>query len=250
MEAHTDADAGALLSQRFDAAIVDLDGTLVDTIGDFVAALQAMLLDLPAPFSSYALHANVVESLVGKGSENLIKSLLALINKSQKTINNVALNAAMQNNVILLEQAKHSYQKHYQAVNGHHAQVYTGVIEGLQQMQRLGLRMACVTNKPTAFATELLRLKGLDVFFEVTLGGDEFEHKKPHPMPLLKACEALGTTPYKTLMVGDSSNDAQAARAAGCQVLLVTYGYNHGAPVRGVDADAFTDTLAHIPWAT
>jgi phosphoglycolate phosphatase len=116
-------------------------------------------------------------------------------------------------------------------------------------MHSLGLRMACVTNKPTTFAQELLRQKGLDGFFEITLGGDACAHKKPHPMPLLKACEALGTTPHKTLMVGDSSNDAQAARAAGCPVLLVTYGYNHGEPVHGVDADAFTDSLAHIPWA-
>jgi phosphoglycolate phosphatase len=250
MEADTGADAEFVLGQRFDAAIVDLDGTLVDTMGDFVAALQAMLLDLPAPFSSYVLHANVVEPFVGKGSENLIKDLLVHINKSQKAINNLSKNNATQNNVVLFEQAWQSYQKHYQAVNGHHAQVYPGAKEGLRQMQRLGLRMACVTNKPTAFATELLRLKGLDIFFELTLGGDTFEHKKPHPMPLLKACEALGTTPYKTLMVGDSSNDAQAARAAGCQVLLVTYGYNHGAPVRGVDSDAFTDTLTQIPWAT
>jgi phosphoglycolate phosphatase len=90
----------------------------------------------------------------------------------------------------------------------------------------------------------------LDGFFELTLGGDACEYKKPHPMPLLQACQLLGTTPHKTLMVGDSSNDAQAARAAGCPVLLVTYGYNHGEPVRGVDADAFTDSLAHIPWAS
>jgi phosphoglycolate phosphatase len=87
MEADTGADAGVVLGQRFDAAIFDLDGTLVDNMGDFVAALQAMLFDLPAPFSSYVLHANVVEPLVGKGSENLIKDLLVHIKRSQKAIN-------------------------------------------------------------------------------------------------------------------------------------------------------------------
>ena len=110
----------------------------------------------------------------------------------------------------------------------------------------LGLRMACVTNKPTAFAQELLRQKGLEGFFELTLGGDACEHKKPHPMPLLKACQLLGTTPHKTLMVGDSSNDAQAARAAACPVVLVTYGYNHGEPIRGVDCDGFIDHFGQL----
>lgn len=231
--------------QRFDGAIVDLDGTLVDTMGDFVAALQGMLLDLPAPFCSYPLQAHEVEPLVGKGSENLIKSVLALIGPVQAAAKKVATDEA-----VLFTQAWQSYQKHYQAVNGRHSKVYPGAQEGLQHMHGLGLRMACVTNKPTAFAKELLRQKGLDGFFELTLGGDACEHKKPHPMPLLKACQLLGTPPHKTLMVGDSSNDAQAARAAGCPVLLVTYGYNHGEPVRGVDADAFTDTLAQIPWAS
>ena len=231
--------------QHFDGAIVDLDGTLVDTMGDFVAALQGMLLDLPAPFCSYPLQAHEVEPLVGKGSENLIKSVLAHIGFAQEAIKKVATDE-----VALFVQAWQSYQKHYQAVNGHHSKVYPGAQEGLQHMHSLGLRMACVTNKPTAFAKELLRQKGLDGFFEITLGGDASEYKKPHPMPLLQACQLLGTTPHKTLMVGDSSNDAQAARAAGCPVLLVTYGYNHGEPVRGVDADAFTDSLAHIPWAS
>ena len=80
----------------------------------------------------------------------------------------------------------------------------------------------------------------------MTFGGDSFERKKPDPMPLLKTCEALGTSPDRTLVIGDSSNDALAARAAGCPVLLVTYGYNHGQPVRAVDADGFLDSLADL----
>jgi phosphoglycolate phosphatase len=77
-------------------------------------------------------------------------------------------------------------------------------------------------------------------------GGDSFERKKPDPLPLIGTCQALGTEPVRTLMLGDSSNDAQAARAAGCPVLLVTYGYNHGQPVRAVDADGFVDSLAEL----
>ena len=106
--------------------------------------------------------------------------------------------------------------------------------------------MACLTNKPTAFAIELLKAKGLTEYFSHVFGGDAFERKKPDPMPLLKTCEALGTPPAKTLMVGDSSNDASAARGAGCPVVLVTYGYNHGEPIRGVQADGFVDSLQEL----
>ena len=95
-------------------------------------------------------------------------------------------------------------------------------------------------------ARQLLRLKGLDGFFSEVFGGDSFSRKKPDPLPLLKTCEALGSAPARTLMIGDSSNDARAARAAGCPVLLVTYGYNHGEPVREVDADGFVDSLAEL----
>ena len=106
--------------------------------------------------------------------------------------------------------------------------------------------MACLTNKPLSFAKPLLQAKGLDGFFSHVFGGDSFEKKKPDPLPLLKTCEALDSTPARTLMIGDSSNDAQAARAAGCPVVLVTYGYNHGVPIRAVDANGFVDALAQL----
>lgn len=229
-------DAMALNPRDFSAAIVDLDGTLVDTLDDFVLALQRMLADLPPPFATYVVRREVVGQLVGKGSENLIHSLLARIEPAAAT------------NEPLFAQALQGYQRHYGAINGQHARVYDGAVQGLRQLQSFGLKLACVTNKPTAFARELLCRMGLDGFFALTLGGDAVERKKPDPLPLLKACELLGSVPSQTLMVGDSSNDAQAARAAGCPVLLVSYGYNHGQPVRAVDADAFTDSLADIPW--
>jgi len=124
--------------------------------------------------------------------------------------------------------------------------VYAGAIEGLRQLKDRGLRMACLTNKPTNFARPLLVAKGLAPFFDFVFGGDTFERKKPDPLPLIKTCEALGSLPAQTLMIGDSSNDAAAARAAGCPVVLVTYGYNHGQSVRTVDADGFIDSLAGI----
>ena len=209
------------------AAIVDLDGTMVDTMGDFDAAINLMMADLSLP----GVNRSTIERLVGKGSEHLIRSVLQHVGAPPEPV---------------YENAWQSYQHHYRAINGKHSQVFTGVVEGLRLMQARGLKLACLTNKPTVFAQALLVSKELDGFFSQVFGGDAFERRKPDPMPLLKTCEALGTEPARTLMVGDSSNDAKAARAAGCPVVLVTYGYNHGEPVRAVDADGFLDSIADL----
>lgn len=234
-----------------DAVIVDLDGTMVDTLGDFGVALNAMLGDLPPPFDRHQVDRATVMRLVGKGSEQLIKSVLALVHPAQGALN-LGVNARpateRQSDELahLYRQAWPSYQRHYQSINGQHAEVYAGVVAGLTYLKARGLKRACLTNKPTAFALALLKAKSLDGFFDLTFGGDAFERKKPDPLPLLKTCEALGTSPQRTLMIGDSCNDAQAARAAGCPVLLVTYGYNHGEPIHAVDADGFTDSLQSL----
>ena len=226
---------------QFDAAIVDLDGTLVDTLGDFVVALRMMLADvLPLEPAGTGLDAALVGQMVGKGSEHLVKSVLnhvfTQLRRADAAIDSIAF----------YERAQASYQRHYAAVNGQHSTLYPGVLEGLGHLQQSGLALVCLTNKPLAFARSLLTLKNLDGFFSEVFGGDSFERKKPDPLPLVKACEFLGTLPARTLMIGDSSNDARAARAAGCPVLLVTYGYNHGEPVRDVDADGFVDSLAEL----
>lgn len=208
------------------AAIVDLDGTMVDTIGDFVVALGGVLDELGLPRVSRGF----VELTVGKGSEHLIRSTLVEAGADEA----------------LYAQAWALYQRHYGAVNGVHSAVYPGVAEGLTALASRGWKLACLTNKPTAFAQALLRTKGLDAHFGAVFGGDAFERRKPDPLPLLKTCEALGTLPAHTLMIGDSSNDARAARAAGCPVVLVSYGYNHGEPVAAVDADGVIDRLDQL----
>ncbi|NMM05657.1 phosphoglycolate phosphatase [Polaromonas sp.] len=228
----------------FDAAIIDLDGTLVDTMGDFVVALNLMLAELPQRASgdplSRTLDAATVSRLVGKGSEHLVRSVLKLLQT------HIAPAPSAIDSLAAYELAYGSYQRHYASINGQHATVYPGVVEGLRGLQRAGLKLACLTNKPLGFASNLLKRKGLHGFFSGVFGGDSFERKKPDPLPLLKTCEFLGSQPGRTLVIGDSSNDAQAARAAGCPVLLVTYGYNHGEPVRAVDADGFMDSLAQL----
>jgi phosphoglycolate phosphatase len=228
---------GAKTRQRpLDAAIIDLDGTMVHTMGDFVVAINLMLDELDVGHEVFRANAANIEPLVGRGSENLIKQVLALVDRAQ----------AAKYHVAKFDWALASYQRHYRAINGLHATVYPGVVAGLQQLQAQGLRLACLTNKPAAFAHALLKAKQLDGFFDVMFGGDSFERKKPDPLPLIKTCQALGTSPHRTLMIGDSSYDAMAARAAGCPVWLVTYGYNHGQPVRCVDADGYLDSLTDL----
>jgi phosphoglycolate phosphatase len=144
------------------------------------------------------------------------------------------------------ETAWAGYQEHYGAINGQYASVFPGVVEGLHALRESGLRIACLTNKPTGFAKALLASKGLAAFFDVVFGGDAFERKKPDPLPLLRTCEALASSPGRTLAIGDSSNDAEAARAAGCPLVLVTYGYNHGRPVRDLAADGYLESLAEL----
>lgn len=203
--------------------MIDLDGTMVDTLGDFVAVLSQVLDDLALPRVS----REFVEHTIGQGSEHLIRSVLREVGGAQDQY----------------EPAWALYQRHYEVLNGAHADVFPGVEAGLRQIRALGLPMACLTNKPAAFARDLLKRKALDVYFDHVFGGDDFERKKPDPLPLLKTCEALGTSPATTWMVGDSSNDAKAAHAAGCPVALVSYGYNHGQPIRDVPANVYLDRL-------
>ncbi|MFH7042115.1 phosphoglycolate phosphatase [Paucibacter sp. JuS9] len=209
------------------AFLIDLDGTLVDTLGDFVFVLNQVLAEL----GQRGVTREFVELTVGQGSEHLIRSTLAEVGAD----------------ACWYDEAWVRYQRHYESANGVHSDVFPGVLAGLQGLRALGLPMACLTNKPARFARELLRRKGLDGFFDQVFGGDDFERKKPDPMPLLKTCEALGTPPAASWMIGDSSNDAKAARAAGCPVVLVRYGYNHGEPIEAVDADRFIDSLEELP---
>jgi phosphoglycolate phosphatase len=210
----------------FEAAIIDLDGTMVDTVGDFEVALARALADLGWP----PVGREFIARTVGKGSEYLL----------QRTLAEVGAPAA------LYEAAWARYQHHYVHINGRHSAVFAGVVEGLRALKAAGLRLACLTNKPNAFARPLLTLKGLDGFFDHAFGGDAFARKKPDPLPLLQTCKALASAPARTLMVGDSSNDAAAARAAGCPVVLVSYGYNHGEPVASAGADAVVDSLVEV----
>lgn len=208
------------------AAIIDLDGTMVHTTPDFQVAINRMRDELGlAPLS-----LETITDFVGKGSENLMRKVLAIDFDESEVERRFDL-------------ALQRYQHHYLQINGDHSQVYEGVIEGLSLMKQNGIRLACVTNKPIAFARPLLEKKALLEFFEVIYGGDSLAEKKPHPLPMLTVCGDFKLQPAQTVAIGDSSNDSQSARAAGCRVLTVPYGYNHGQPVHTIDTDGIVDTL-------
>jgi phosphoglycolate phosphatase len=206
--------------------IVDLDGTMLDTVPDFHVAINRMRAD----FGLAGISEQRIEQLVGKGSENLIRGVLAIDFDQAGVEQRIA-------------DAMAAYQRHYLAINGDHSALYDGVLAGLDAMRAMGLRMACVTNKPIAFAAPLLAKMGLAPYFEIVYGGECLPRKKPDPMPLLQVCADFALAPGQVVAIGDSSNDAEAARAAGCFVLTVPYGYNHGQPVHEIESDGIVESL-------
>ena len=217
------------MTQQFSgirAAIIDLDGTMLDTAQDFQVAVNRMRAELDLP----PLTAETIINFVGKGTENLIRRVLAVDFTPDEVVQHY-------------EAALASYQRHYQEINGKHTQQYPQVQEGLQAMRDKGLRLACVTNKPIAFAEPLLTKTGLRGYFDIVYGGDSLATKKPDPGPLLQVCRDFALQPAEVIALGDSANDAQAARAAGCPVLIVPYGYNHGEAVQNIDSDGIVPTL-------
>ena len=209
-----------------EAVMIDLDGTLLDTIPDLAAATNLMLEAL----GEAVLPLDTVRNFVGKGIPRLVERALA------RDIDGRAGTEAV-------VRALPVFERFYTEVNGRHTTMYPGVREGLEQMQAAGFRLACVTNKAGAFTLPLLERMGLAPFFEQTVSGDTLARKKPDPIQLLHVCNEFGIAPARMLMIGDSANDALAARAAGCPVFCVSYGYNEGHDVHSLDVDAIVGAL-------
>jgi len=202
------------------AVLIDLDGTLMDTAPDLAAAVNRMRLDFGLPELAPAR----IAAFVGKGAAVLIHRALTDDMAGQ------------------VDEATHArgrelFYGHYHAVNGQETLVFAGVPEALGLLRARGLKLACVTNKPREFTVPLLERLGLAEFFTTVVAGDDVRHAKPHPELLLTACRRLGVAPEAALMLGDSINDVQAARAAGMGTVLVETGYNEGAPARSLERE-------------
>jgi phosphoglycolate phosphatase len=210
------------------AIVIDLDGTLLHTAPELSEAANRMLRDMDyAPVSQ-----ELLASYIGNGISWLVKR--ALTGDMHATPD-----AALYDHALPL------FEKHYTDLLLQ-SKVFDGVIEGLEAMQKAGYRLGCITNKVERYTTPLLAGIGLAKYFEIVLAGDTLPEKKPHPMPLLHAAKFFGVPVEQLLLIGDSLNDTVAARAAGCPVFCVPYGYNHGEPVETLDLDA---VIANLPAA-
>lgn len=212
-----------------DFVLIDLDGTLVDSVPDLAYCVDETMKRMGLPVRGEA----AVRQWVGNGVERLVRR--ALINAIDGEPNET-----------LFEQAYPVFLELYAGNTSQRSRVYPGVMEGMTWLQDQGYRLACVTNKAEAFTVPLLKDKALFDFFELVVSGDTCAEKKPHPMPLLYAAERLGLEPDHALMLGDSRSDVKAARAAGYHIICLSYGYNHGEDIRHYEPDAVIDSFVEL----
>jgi len=211
------------------AVLFDLDGTLIDSVPDLAHAVDRMLRRV----GQEPVGETAVRQWVGNGAQMLVRRALARhIDISGLSINDAVFDHAYQ-----------LFLQYYAEQTADRSELYPGVRDCLEQLRKQGVKMAVVTNKPMQFTTPMLEGFGLSQYFDCVLGGDSLPVKKPDPQPLYHAMEALGSSPQTTLMVGDSVNDLRAARAAGCPVACVPYGYNHGENIADSGPDLMVEQL-------
>lgn len=209
--------------------VIDLDGTLLDTVADIAEAAQRMLHDLGrAP-----VDLEKIQSYVGNGIANLVKRTLTGQMQGEPE-------------AVLFERGLGLFEQHYADVLCLKTQPYPGAMEGLQALRDGGFTLVCLTNKAQRFALPLLSAMGMKTYFDLILCGDSLPRKKPDPLPLRYAAIYYEVEPRAMLLVGDSLNDSRAARAAGCAIVLVPYGYNGGKDVRQQDCDAVIGSLPEL----
>ena len=208
------------------AVAFDLDGTLVDTLPDLHEAANRMLAELERP----AVAESAVRKYVGDGVDSLVKRLLAGDNGGEP-------------DAAVFVRAGNAFRGHYSRVLSRASRPFPGVVEALQAMRRCGLSLACITNKPADFTNPLLRDIGLTSYLDLVLSGDSLPRRKPDPLPLLHCARVFGVPASRLLMIGDSHNDTRAARAAGCPVFCVPYGYRGTLGVHELDCDAIVPAL-------
>lgn len=215
------------------AVLFDLDGTLIDSAPDIHAATNQMLAALGLPEASLA----EVSQWIGNGSKKLVER--ALQNKYLEFID-------ADSNATFFNIAWENWNDAYRANVAKHTAVYDGVEACLERCEQLAIPMVLITNKPLEFTHNIVRGLAWETRFELILGGDSLQSKKPSPDPLLYACEQLQVSPESALMIGDSKNDIQAARAANMPVIAVSYGYNHGRPVSLESPDFVVASLEQV----
>ncbi len=209
--------------------LIDVDGTLVDSVPDLAYCVDEMMKKLGMPERG----EEAVREWVGNGVPRLVERALT------NDLNGMPDKA-------LYDKAYPIFLDLYAENTSKRSRVYPGVFEGLDYLQSAGYRLGCVTNKAEQFTLPLLKDLGLSGYFECVIAGDTLPKKKPDPLPLLHAAELLGVTPDESTMLGDSQSDVKAARAAGFQIICMSYGYNHGEDIRDSHPDAVIDSMAEL----
>ena len=209
--------------------LIDVDGTLVDSVPDLAFCIDEMMRRL----GREPRGETRVRDWVGNGVERLVRR--ALVGRLDGEPDEAEFDRAYP---VFLELYADNTSKR--------SLLYPGVVEGLDYLKAAGYALGCVTNKAEQFTIPLLRDLGIDEYFSIVICGDTLEHKKPHPAPLLHAAEFFKVSPAQSLMVGDSISDVTAARAAGFQIACLPYGYNHGEDIRVAEPDVIIETLAHL----
>ncbi len=209
--------------------LFDLDGTLVDSVGDLAWCGNEMLRKLEIPLRD----PQAAQNWVGNGLERFIKRFLTNDMNAEP-------------DEVLFRAGQKIFSELYGEHASDHSELYPGAIEALEILSKFELHLACVTNKPEPFTSRLIAAMELDSFFELIVAGDTTARKKPDPMPLHYAADYFGLEYDACLMVGDSSNDVLAARAAGFSVVCVPYGYNHGNNISDANPDLVIENLVEL----
>jgi phosphoglycolate phosphatase len=212
--------------QHIKAIAFDLDGTLVDSLPDLVAAANAMRAHLNLP----ALQDDRIREHVGDGIASLVHRAITDLRDGEAEPK-------------LWEQGFLFFVQYYRQHLTVHTTVYPGVTTAIGLLKALNLPLTIISNKSERLVLPLLQQLGLADDFSLVLGGDSLIEKKPAALPLLHACQVLDISPDALLMVGDSHNDVLAARAAGSPVVVVSYGYGDAA---NLQADAVLDNLERL----
>jgi phosphoglycolate phosphatase len=209
--------------------LIDVDGTLVDSVPDLAYCVDEMMKQLDMPVRGEAR----VRHWVGNGVERLVRR--ALINQLDGEPDEA-----------LFQRALPLFEALYAENTSQRSCLYPGVQEALEFLRTCDVHIGCVTNKAAQFTLPILRDLGISDYFEIVICGDTLEKKKPDPMPLLHAAKEMGVSPEQSLMLGDSMSDVKAARAAGFGIVCMSYGYNHGEDIRDYNPDAVVDSMAEI----
>ena len=209
--------------------LIDVDGTLVDSVPDLAFCVDRMMEQL----GREPRGEQRVRDWVGNGVERLVRrAMVGALDGEPDDAD--------------FERAYPLFMELYAENTSKRSFLYPGVREGLDQLKAAGYQIGCVTNKAAQFTEPLLKDLGVFDDFSIVISGDTLAKKKPDPAPLLHATEYFGCDPAKSMMIGDSVSDVAAARAAGFQIICMSYGYNHGVDIRDANPDAVVDSMLEI----